>query len=902
MEIGDVESILQTDRAMGLSQEEARSRLRFFGSNRITQKAGKGPVRRFLLQFHQPLIYILLGSSAIAAALKELVDSLVILGVVLVNAVIGYLQEAKAVNALAALARSMKTTATVVRSGKKLSIDATELVPGDLVLLQAGDKVPADLRIIASKDLQVDESALTGESVPVQKDVEPQGLETVLADRRSMGYASTLVTYGQGAGIVVATGDSTEVGRISTLISTTQDLATPLTRKISAFSALLLYIILGLAMVTLIAGLLRGERLIDMFMAAVALAVGAIPEGLPAAVTVTLAIGVARMARRRAIIRRLPAVETLGSTTVICSDKTGTLTENQMTVQAVWAGGRNYQVTGVGYAPDSGSLVRRGERIRVSGEGALARCLMSGVLCNDAALLFSDGQWRVQGDPTEVALLSAAVKAGLDVDGLRKEFPRVDVIPFQSEHQFMATLHHFETGSGIFVKGSVEAVIARCDRFMGPDGGEMAMEVDDVLETVERLAQSGLRVLAFAGVDLGERVRELSMEMVESGLTFYGLEAMMDPPRQGVLEAIEECRRAGVKVKMITGDHALTGAAIAAKIGLDGAANREPREVPVVTGRALATMSDKELAEVIDETPVFARTSPDQKLRLVKALQDKGHIVAMTGDGVNDAPALKSADIGIAMGITGTEVAKEASDMVLTDDNFSTIKAAVEEGRGVFDNLIKFIVWTLPTNLGEGLVIMVSVLMGLTLPILPLQILWINMTTAGFLGLMLAFEPKEPDIMTRPPRDPTRPILTPELIFRIGLVGVLLLVGSFSLFWWELGLGSGLVHARTVAVNAFVVMELFYLFNCRSLSASAGSMGLFTNPWIYVGVGSMSVVQLAYTYLPFMNTLFKSTPIGLAAWGRVLVAGAVTFTVIEVEKACRRRGCRRQGCTGHVDF
>lgn len=886
----EVVDLLESDSAKGLDIFTTENRLEEFGPNMITVKGERGPLVRFLLQFHQPLIYILIAAGVITAGLQEWIDSGVIFGVVLVNAIIGFVQEAKAVRALEALARTMTTEATVLREGEKLRIPAAEVVPGDMVLLQAGDKVPADMRLIHLRDLQIDESALTGESVPIEKASDTLDHDTVLADRRNIAYSSTLVTYGQGSGVVVATGDHTEVGRISQLISTTQELETPLTRKIAHFSHVLLYVILALAAVTVVVGLVRGQSIFDMFMAAVALAVGAIPEGLPAAVTVTLAIGVSRMARRQAIIRNLPAVETLGSTTVICSDKTGTLTKNQMTVQEIFAGGQQFEVTGVGYEP-SGRILRQGSPVDAGKSAALVECLQVGVLCNDSLLVNKETSWQIQGDPTEGALIVAANKGGLSMDTVWERFPRMDAIPFESLYQYMATMH--DAGSGnpriVYVKGAVEAILDRCESQLDERGNSTTLDPARVLKDVDEMAARGLRVLAFARGELSAGTSILSHSDVDSGLTFLGLQGMIDPPRPEAIAAVKVCQTAGVHVKMITGDHGLTAATIAKQMGLSGACDPDTGALAVVTGRELAEISDRELLDVAEQIAVFARATPEQKLRLVEALQHRGHVVAMTGDGVNDAPALKRADIGVAMGVTGTDVAKESADMVLTDDNFSSIEAAVEEGRGVFDNLTKFIVWTLPTNLGEGLVIMAAILAGVTLPILPVQILWINMTTAGFLGLMLAFEPKEPDIMTRPPRDPKTPILTKVLIGRILLVGLLLLAASFTLFQWELAVGASVVQARTVAVNVFIIIELFYLFNCRSLKKSIFELGLFSNLWVFGGVAVMLVLQMFYTYAPVMNRLFHSAPVGLDAWGRTVTAGIITYFIVEAEKWLRQR-------------
>ncbi|OGQ86433.1 MAG: carbonate dehydratase [Deltaproteobacteria bacterium RIFOXYD12_FULL_56_24] len=883
--IDEVAELLESDREHGLDRFAVEHRLAEFGPNAITAQKGQSPFVRFLLQFHQPLIYILIVSGFITAFLQEWVDSGVIFGVVLVNAVIGYLQEAKAVNALAALARTMTTEATVLRQGEKRRIPATELVVGDIVFLQSGDKVPADLRLFQVRDLQIAEAALTGESAPVAKDHGQHGKETPLAERRNMAYASTLVTYGQGTGMVTGTGDATEVGRISQLISTAEALATPLTRKISEFSNVLLYVILGLAALTIVVGLLRGQTFVEMFMAAVALAVGAIPEGLPAAVTITLAIGVSRMAQKRAIIRKLPAVETLGSTTVICTDKTGTLTENQMTVQEIVAGGLAYTVDGAGYNPMVGRIAGQ-EAASAGTSPALLECLRAGLLCNDSQLVEEEeGVWQVHGDPTEGALLTSARKGGLGPETVAAT-PRLDTVPFESEHQYMATLHDAGVGAHrlVYLKGAVEAVLDRCETQLDALGNPVPLRGAEIHGAVAEMAAKGMRVLAMAGKEMAPGTQGIYHGDLTAGLIFLGLQGMIDPPRSEAVAAVKICQAAGIRVKMITGDHPLTAATIARQVGLYNLGSKHGDGVPVLTGAELEKLSDREFIDRAEDTVVFARATPEQKLRLVEALQARGQVVAMTGDGVNDAPALKRADIGVAMGITGTEVAKEAADMVLTDDNFSSIEAAVEEGRGVFDNLLKFITWTLPTNLGEGLVILTAVFLGVTLPILPVQILWINMTTAGFLGLALAFEPKEPGIMLRPPRQPNAPILSRSMIFRITLVSFLMLGAAFGLFSWELSVGATLAEARTAAVNAFVMVELFYLFNCRSLDKSIFQLGFFSNLWVLGGVVAMTMVQIAYTHLPVMNRLFQSAPVDLAVWGRTVAAGVVVFVIIEIEK------------------
>jgi magnesium-transporting ATPase (P-type) len=894
-----VVQLLGVDLRAGLAAEEIRRRQSQYGPNRLTAQKRQSEWMRFLLQFHQPLLYLLLAASVLTLCFKEWVDAAVIFGVVLVNAIVGYVQEAKAERAIEALAKMVVTEATVRREGRKQRVASEELVPGDVVLLQSGDRVPADIRLLQVRDLQVDESALTGESVPVEKHADALVLDTILAERRNLAFAGTLVTYGQAEGVVWGIGNQTETGRIARLISEATSLSTPLTRKIAQFSKVLLIAILALAAVTFLVGLLRGQPLVEVFMSAVALAVGAIPEGLPAAVTIVLAIGVARMARRRAIIRKLPAVETLGSTTVICSDKTGTLTENQMTVQQIYAAKTRFEVTGAGYEPD-GHIHRNGEPTPLAAPDALRECLQAGLLCNDAQLVRKAGRLTVQGDPTEGALIVAAGKGGLIESEAHRLFPRLDLIPFESEHQYMATLHAPPGNREhvIYVKGAVERLLDRCVDALGESGGHTALDKEDLRRAAEAMAAQGLRVLAFARRRVATDQTRVAHADVAGGLTFLGLQAMIDPPRAEAISAVRQCQRAGIRVKMITGDHALTAKAIAHQVGLNGVAGTG-HELRVVTGRELEDISDTELPEVAERTDVFARVAPEQKLRLVQALQSRGHVVAMTGDGVNDAPALKQADIGVAMGIAGTDVAKGAADMMLTDDNFASIEAAVEEGRNVFDNLTKFIVWTLPTNFGQGLIILAAVLAGVTLPILPVQLLWVNMTTVILLGLMLVFESKERDLMQRPPRGPKTPIMTFPVVMRIGLVSALMLAGAFGLFVWEQAAhDASVAEARTIAVNVVVMVLVFYLLNCRSLTDSMFAVGVFSNPWIYAGIASMVAAQLLFTYAPIMNRLFHTAPISGQAWLRILAVAVAGYALVGIEKWIRRRWAMSRASIG----
>lgn len=917
---------LSSDAQRGLTAAEAAARLTRDGRNIITAKKGRAWWVRLLLQFHAPLVYILIVAGAVTLFLAEYVDSGVIFGVVLANALIGFVQEQKAVKAIDALSRSMRVEATVLRDGQRRRVDAAELVVGDIVHVEPGDKVPADLRLVAVKDLRVDESMLTGESKTVAKKPEAMAESAVLADRAGLAYAGSLVTRGTGEGVIVAIGDATEVGRINQLIAAADDIATPLTRKIADFSKLLLWLILAVAVVAFLIGILRGNPWEEMFKAAVALAVGAIPEGLPAAVTIMLAVGVSRMAKRKAIIRKLPAVEALGSTTVICSDKTGTLTQNQMTVRAAWAAGTEYEFTGAGYDP-AGEVRIGATAIAADEHPALVEMLSCGALCNDAALLQKDGtggRWETHGDPTEAALVVAARKlntgtrgaragarGSLTQEALAERMPRVDVIPFESDQQYMGTLHALsDAASGtadthrrmIYIKGSVERVLAMCASAMDAGGQAMPLNTAAVHAAVASLASRGLRVLAFARRDIdkegGVAVDDLTHAMLEqaparegggNGMVFLGVQGMLDPPRAEAIEAVAKCQRAGIRVKMITGDHALTAATIAEMIGIDGTKGGASVETPrVLIGAEMAAISDADLPAHAEATAVFARMTPEQKLRLVKALQGRGHIVAMTGDGVNDAPALRQSDIGVAMGIAGTEVAKDAADMVLADDNFASIEAAVEEGRSVFSNLTKFIVWTLPTNGGTAFIILTAIILGWPLPILPVQALYINMVTAILLGMPLIFEAKEPGVMNRPPRDSRKPLLTFELLMRTGLVSLVLCTGAMGLFHWELSREMSEATARTASVSVIVVGQIFYLFSSRALLRPAWAVPLFSNMWLWAGIAAMLAVQVAFAHAPIFNRLFHSAPLDASTWGRVLLAGAGVLVVVEIEKAIRR--------------
>ncbi|NES95635.1 MAG: cation-transporting P-type ATPase [Desertifilum sp. SIO1I2] len=882
---------LDSDAEVGLSTAQVRQRQEQYGPNELKGKPPKSPLIRFLLQFHQPLLYILLIAGAVKAFLGEWVSAGVIWGVTVINAIIGFIQESKAESAIAALASSVQTDSTAIRDGQKVQVPSTELVPGDIVLLASGDKVPADLRLLSAKNLQINESALTGESVAVEKSLSLLDADAPLAERTNMAYAGSFVTFGQGRGIVIAIGSITETGKISQLMEERTSLSTPLTRKFDKFSRTLLYIILSVASFTFAVGLGQGQSWVTMFEAAVALAVSAIPEGLPAVVTVTLAIGVSRMARRHAIVRNLPAVETLGSATVICSDKTGTLTENQMTVQRIYAGMQHYDLTGEGYIPE-GEILREGNPVNLDESVALRQCLMAGLLCNDSHIEEHQGRWRTIGDPTEGGLISAGRKAGFTQAQLERERPRLDTIPFESEFQYMATLNDgaaLENQSGkrtIYLKGSVEAIVQRCGEMLNPQGQLQPIDPQLISQQVDAMASEGLRVLAFALKLVGGTQHAVEHTDIESGLIFIGLQGMIDPPRAEAIAAVEACQGAGIQVKMITGDHAITARAIAQRMGFN-----KNGEVLAYTGKELTQMDSADFATAVENASVFARVAPEQKLRLVEALQSKGEIVAMTGDGVNDAPALKQADIGIAMGKAGTEVAKEAADMILTDDNFASIEAAVEEGRTVYRNLLKAIAFILPVNGGESMTILISVMLTRALPILSLQVLWLNMINSIAMTLPLAFEPKVDRVMQRPPRNPNSPLLSKNLLKRIVLISLFNWVVIFGMFEWVMRTIGDIDLARTMAIQALVAGRIVYLISISQLGLAIVSnltgkrKSVKDVRAIFVGVGVAIVSQFLFSQWSLMNQLFSTAPLNLNQW---LICAAVGLPMIGVAAIANR--------------
>jgi len=835
---------------------------------------------RFALQFHNPLIYVLLMAGAITFGLKDYVDAGVIIGVVLINAVIGFIQEGRAEKALDAVRAMMAGHAIVLREGERHEIDASLLAPGDIVLLDPGAQVPADLRLLRVKNLRVNEAVLTGESAPAGKGAEPVAGEAPIGDRSCMAYAGTVVSSGQAHGLVIGTGRQTEIGRIGALVGELATLATPLTRSLNQFARQITLFILALGVITFFYGYFaRGMSILDIFLAVVGLAVAAIPEGLPAIVTIVLAIGTRNMARNRALVRRLPAVETLGSVTVICSDKTGTLTRNEMTAVRVMLSARTLDVSGAGYAPEGG-FQDAGMVVEAERDEALQALSECALLCNDARLR-NDGEngWLLVGDPTEGALLTLALKAGLEPHEAAAATPRIDEIPFASEHRFMATLHHDHAQHAfVLLKGAPECVLDLCVQ----DTGGLPFNRAAWETRMEDAAHAGQRVLALARCEMPVGTTVLSMADIHPRFTLLGLVGIIDPPRAEAIAAVAECQHAGLRVKMITGDHLVTAAAIGRQLGLN--TDR------VLTGEAVASLDKHALQRAAMETDVFARASPEHKLLLVAALQAQGELVAMTGDGVNDAPALKAADIGVAMGFKGTDAAREAADLVLTDDNFATIARAVREGRVVLDNIKKSLLFILPTSGGEAGVILLAIFAGLALPVTAGQILWVNMITAVTLSLALAFEPAEPGVMSRPPRRPTEPLITRVLAGRIVYVSLLMIMVTFGVFQWEIARGSSMETARTAAVNMLVVGELVYLFNVRNFTAHAFRRDILSGNPVALWMGVLLIgFQLLFTYAYPMQQWFQTAPLDAVSWLVILGLGAGKFLAVEAEKTLLRR-------------
>jgi len=868
----------------GLSEAEANQRIISYGFNKLPEPPRRNVLLRFIHHFHNILIYVLLGAAAITALLGHAVDTFVIITVVIINAVIGFLQEGKAERAMDAIRHMLALRASVIRAGKRQTLKGEELVPGDIVLLEAGDKLPADLRLFKTHALQIQESILTGESMAVDKHVKAVDLDAPLGDRFCIGYSGTTVTSGQGVGVVVATGSETEIGRISGLLSEVQTLNTPLVSQMAVFARWLTLFILAIAALILLFGyFILHHDFTNLFMAVVGIAVAAIPEGLPAVLTITLAVGVQAMARRNAIVRRLPAIETLGSVSVICSDKTGTLTRNEMIVDTIVTSLESFNIQGTGYEP-LGDIKLNNKIIMLSEHPILQELGRAASLCNDADLIKKDNVWTGHGDPMEVALLAFSCKAGMDGFETRNQWTRTDVIPFDTKHKYMATLNHdHENHAFIFVKGAPETILAMCLEQCTGSNESKPLEVTYWDDQANAIAAQGQRVLAFAAKAVPPEHTVLEQTDTQDSLIFLGLAGFIDPPRHEAIAAIAKCHRAGIDVKMITGDHAVTAVAIGKQLGLRNSDR-------VLTGAELDKLDDAQLESIVRDTGIFARTSPEHKLRLVMALQTNGMTVAMTGDGVNDAPALKRAEVGIAMGKSGTEAAKEASEIVLADDNFSSIVAAVGEGRTVYDNIKKVISWTLPTNAGEAMTIILALILGLNLPITPIQILWVNMITAVTLGIALAFEPTEENTMQRPPRSRNEALLSGSLMWHIVLVACLFLAGVFSMYEYAVLQGYSENLARTIAMNTLVVLEIFHLFFIRNMyGTSLTWKAICGTRVIWASVIVVMIGQFAITYVPWLQSIFETEAVNLLDGLLIIVVGMILFCIIEIEKKIRLR-------------
>jgi magnesium-transporting ATPase (P-type) len=878
MSAEEVEKQLKIDPAKGLDLAEAAARLKTYGANRLPEGKKRGPVQRFLSQFNNILVYVLLAAGFVKLMLSLWLDASIIFAVVILNSLLGFIQEGRAEKALDSIRNMLSAEARTLRGGETRLIPAEELTPGDIVLLESGDKIPADLRLIEAKNLRTEEAALTGESVPAEKSTDPVASNATVGDRTNMAFSGTMVVSGRATGVVVATGSQTELGRINQMLADVSPLETPLLLQIKKFGYTITTVI-GVVSVLLFAwGHWLGHKtFVELFQAVVGIAVSLIPEGLPALITITLAIGVQRMARRNAIIRRLPAVETLGSVSRICSDKTGTLTLMEMMVTSVVTAESVFDVTGDGYAPE-GEIHHDGKP--VGKEPVLALMGRVSALCNDAELFQADGKWKVEGDPTEGALYPFATKLGLDRAAEIADTPRVDAIPFESEHKFMATLNRSSNGEEmLLVKGAPEVILDHCDRQQMAGGEAVSLDRERFQRESDRLAAQGERVLGLAWLPSpGLAAGGLGPADLPKSLILLGLVGLMDPPRKEAIDAVKECHGGGIRVTMITGDHKITAAAIAKMLGIgDGQT--------AVAGVEIEAMNEAALQDCVRSVDVFARASPEHKLRLVKAIQANGQIVAMTGDGVNDAPALKKADIGVAMGIKGTEVTKEAAGMILADDNFASISAAVKEGRTVYNNIEKAMLFLLPTNIAQGAVIAVAILFAFTLPITAPQVLWVNMVTSVALGLVISFEPHEADVMRRLPRSVDRPIVSGFGLWRILFVGVTLVVYTLAAFAWMKAYGASDGMARTAAVNAITLGQIFYLLNSRYLLDSSLSFRAHTgNPYLWYGIGTVVVLQLLFTYAPPFHAIFGNEPLPLWAWPGLIGGGALFFLAVEIEK------------------
>jgi magnesium-transporting ATPase (P-type) len=879
---------LNTNKVNGLDAADVSQRLTKYGPNRLPEGRKQGPLLRFLLQFNNILVYVLLAAGFVKLMTGLWLDAAIIFAVVVINSLLGFIQEGKAEKALDSIRNMLSAEARAIRDSQTRLLPAEELVPGDVVLLESGDKIPADLRLIEVKNLRTEEAALTGESVPIDKTTESVAENATVGDRQGMAFSGTMVASGRGTGVVVATGPSTELGQINQMMSAVSALETPLLRQIKKFGYAITAVVAVLTVVVFAYGRwVQGMEFRDIFQAVVSIAVSVIPEGLPALITVTLAIGVQRMAQRNAIIRRLPAVETLGSVSRICSDKTGTLTLMEMMVVSAVTADSAYTVTGAGYAPQ-GEVRKNGEP---SGEDPVLKLMgQVSMLCNDAEIRQEEGVWKVEGDPTEGALYPFGNKLGLQRKVETDAFPRIDAIPFESEHKFMATLHKDSRGvQRILVKGAPEVIFEHCDRQANKNGQPAPIFREHFMNASDRLASQGERVLALAWLENPEvHSGSLGPADLPKNLVLLGLIGLLDPPRKEAIEAVKECHSGGIRVTMITGDHKITAAAIGKMLGMgDGKS--------AVTGAEIEEMDTATLQERVRDVDVFARASPEHKLRLVKAIQANGQIVAMTGDGVNDAPALKKADIGVAMGIKGTEVTKEAAEMVLADDNFASITAAVKEGRTVYNNIEKAILFMLPTNVAQALVIIVAIFVGFAAPITAPQILWVNMVTSVALGLVISFEPHELDVMRQRPRAMDRPILDGFGIWRVVFVGLALLALTLGAFFWMKSQGATDKLARAVAVNTLVIGQIFYLLNSRyKLDSSLSLKAHLGNRYLALGIGAVVILQLLFTYAPLLQDLFDTEAVPFRIWPWLFLGGFVFFLLVEAEKLILRRIVSRE--------
>ncbi len=883
----DAVKTLKSDFDAGLSEEEAKGRLSEFGLNQLQEKKGRSPLGIFLEQFQNFIIWVLAAAALVSGFLKEWIDAFAIFAIVVINAILGFIQEFRAEKALAALKKLSSPSSKVIRGGQRKVIASAELVPGDLIELEAGDNAPADSRVIwLTSNFSVHEASLTGESTPVAKTASAlEGKEVPLADRANMVYMGTAVVSGKAKALVVETGMRTELGKIAVMVQEIERESTPLQRKLEQFGKWIVYLCLLLVGVVFLLEWLRGGKIIDVFLTAVSLAVAAIPEGLPAVVTIALALGVQRMVKRHALVRKLPSVETLGCATVICSDKTGTLTKNEMTVQAIFAGDELFRMTGIGYEPKGGFLLRD-KPVDFHGYPELNKALICGVLCNGAQLVNDNGGYRIVGDPTEAAILVAAAKAGIWKEKEEKGSPFVDEIPFDSERKKMTIIREDKAGLAAYVKGAPDILLSDCV-YIEDKGARRKLtreDIEKILQINNDLADGAMRVLAVAYRAPGEIYAGYDAKSVEQGLTFAGLIAMIDPPREEVKKAMEDCETAGIRTVMITGDHKNTAVAIARQLGFF------KEDSMALTGEELDRLTDAEFQERIERISVYARVSPEHKLRIVRGWRKRDEVVAMTGDGVNDAPAVKEADIGVAMGMSGTDVTKEVSDMVITDDNFASIVSAVEEGRGIYDNIKKFVHYLLSCNAGEILVMFIASLIGLPSPLLPIHILWINLVTDGLPALALGIDPIEPNIMKRRPRPKHEAVITKERAFLMLAQGAFIAACCLFAFTFVLFIEKGgLARARTVAFIVLSCSQLFHSFNCRSMTESLFKIGVGTNMKLVYAALFSFLLQVAAVYLPFSRKIFKTEPLGLFDWFLVVIISSFPFWAMEAVKMLNKK-------------